>query len=173
VETLVLNADAQPLSYLPLSTVTWQDAIMYMYNDKCDVIEWYEDRKVRSQRFETNIPAVIMMRHYATRKNYVRFSKSLVYLRDQYTCLYCGCGVERKDATLDHVIPRSRGGKTTWENSATSCRKCNHEKGDKLGWKPAYKPYKPGYYELVRKRKQLPFSVKHPSWYQWLDINGE
>ena len=72
--------------------------------------------------------------------------------------------------TMDHVVPISKGGKTTWTNIATSCGDCNSRKANKtVGWKPIYKPYQPGYWELVRKRKQLPFSIKHPSWEKWLN----
>lgn len=171
-DTLLLNADAQPVSYLPLSAIQWKEAIMYMYNDKCNVIEWYDDWEVRSQNWKTQVPAVIMLKDYARAKTVVRFSKSNVYLRDQYHCLYCGTTVTKKEATLDHVLPLSKGGKTNFENIVTSCAPCNTRKGNKVGpeWRPKYKPYHPGYWELVRKRKQLPFEVKHPSWYQWLDI---
>jgi 5-methylcytosine-specific restriction endonuclease McrA len=74
---------------------------------------------------------------------------------------------------LDHYIPISRGGKTNWENILTACAPCNASKGNSMGvMRPRYKPYTPGYWELVRKRKQLPFEVRHPSWYQWLDIDA-
>ena len=73
---------------------------------------------------------------------------------------------------MDHVRPVSKGGKTSWVNCITACKPCNWSKSDKVGpnWRPLYKPYQPGYYELVRKRKQLDFAVRHPSWYQWLDL---
>jgi 5-methylcytosine-specific restriction endonuclease McrA len=171
-DTLLLNADGQPVNYLPLSAIQWKEAIMYMYHDKCNVLEWYDDWMVHSPSWETQVPAVIMLKEFIRTKTCVRFSKSNIYLRDQYKCLYCGTGVTRKEATLDHVVPISRGGKTNFENIVTACGPCNFSKGNKVGpqWKPHYKPYRPGYYELVRKRKQLPFEVKHPSWYQWLDL---
>lgn len=174
MDTLVLNADAQPVSFLPLSAINWQDAIVYMYNDKCDVLEWYDDWTVRSERWETRVPAVIMLREFMKKQRTVRYSKPMVYLRDQYKCVYCGCSLTRGSATLDHYIPKSRGGKATWENSVTACASCNGKKGNNVdGWKLPYKPHKPGYYELVRKRKQLPFTVKHPSWYTWMGIEVE
>lgn len=174
-DTLVLNADGLPVSYIPLSAVQWKEAIMYMYHDKCNVLEWYDDWMVHSANWETKVPAVIMLKEYLRHTRRVRFSKTNVYLRDQYNCCYCGCDVTRRDATLDHVVPVSRGGKTEWTNIVTACGPCNFRKGNKMSpdWRPAYKPYRPGYYELVRKRKQLPFEVRHPSWYQWLDLDNK
>jgi 5-methylcytosine-specific restriction endonuclease McrA len=173
-DTLVLNADGLPVSYIPLSAVQWKEAIMYMYHDKCNVLEWYDDWMVHSANWETKVPAVIMLKDYLRNTRTVRFSKTNVYLRDQYNCCYCGCNVKRSEATLDHVLPISRGGKTEWTNIVTACGPCNFRKANKVGpeWRPAYKPYRPGYYELVRKRKQLPFEVRHPSWYQWLDLEN-
>jgi 5-methylcytosine-specific restriction endonuclease McrA len=168
-DVLLLNADAQPVSYLPISTISWKEAILYMYLDKCTVLEWYDDWLVHSMQWETKVPAVIILKDFVRQKTQVRFSKSNVYLRDQYTCLYCECGVTRTNATLDHVLPLSKGGKTNWENIATACYKCNATKANKTVMKPKYKPYQPGYWELVRKRKMLPFEVKHPSWEKWID----
>lgn len=173
MDTLVLNADGLPVSYIPLSAVQWKEAILYMYHDKCNVLEWYDDWMVHSASWETKVPAVIMLKEYLRNTRTVRFSKSNVYLRDQYSCCYCGYDLKRREATLDHVLPVSRGGKTVWTNIVTACAPCNTRKGNKIGpqWRPIYKPYKPGYYELVRKRKQLPFDVKHPSWHQWLNLD--
>lgn len=163
-DVLILNADAQPVSYLPLSVIQWKEAIRYMWHDKCDVLEWYDDWLVRSPSWETKVPAVIMMREYINPKINIRFSKSNLYLRDQYTCLYCNQRIHKQDLTMDHLVPVSKGGKTNWDNMVTSCSDCNCKKGNRMDWKPKYKPYKPGYWELVRKRKQLDFSIKHPSW---------
>jgi len=169
-DVLILNADAQPVSYLPLSVIEWKEAIRYMYHDKCDVLEWYDDWMVRSMSWETKVPAVIILRDFVRQKADVRFSKSNLYLRDMYTCLYCEKQHFKSNLTMDHVVPISKGGKTSWTNIATACSSCNSAKANKVvGWKPIYKPYQPGYWELVRKRKQLPFALKHPSWEKWLN----
>ena len=167
-DVLLLNANAQPISYLPLSTIEWKDAILYMYHQKCSVLEWYDDWLVRSPSWETKVPAVIMLKDYVKQKTQVRFSKYNVFLRDEYVCLYCEDSVTRNTATLDHVIPLSKGGKTDWLNIVTACGKCNSIKANKMGIQPKYKPYRPDYWELVQKRKMLPFTVKHPSWENWL-----
>ena len=163
-DVLILNADAQPVNYLPLSVIQWKEAIRYMYHDKCDVLEWYDNWMVRSPSWETKVPAVIMMREYVKQKTEVRFSKSNLYLRDQYKCLYCGGQFKRQHLSMDHVLPISRGGKTNWENIVAACNRCNNAKDNRMDWKPLYKPYRPGYWELVRKRKQMEFTIKHPSW---------
>jgi 5-methylcytosine-specific restriction endonuclease McrA len=172
-DVLVINADGQPVSLLPLSAVPWKEAILYMYHDKCDVLEWYDDWVVRSVSWETQVPAVIMLRQYLRRATRPRFSKGNVYLRDQYSCQYCGTTVSNATATMDHVVPISRGGKTNWENIVTACSPCNTKKAHHSLMKPYYRPYEPGYYELVRKRKQMPFNIKHDSWNRWIGLDEE
>ena len=171
-DTLVLNADGQPVNYLPLSVVQWKEAVMYMYHNKCTVMEWYDDWMVRSPSWETKVPAVIMLKDYLRRTRKVRFSRANLYMRDMYVCQYCENKFAKSSLTLDHVHPLSKGGQTTWENSVTACNPCNSRKGNKVGpeWRPKNKPYRPGYFELVRKRKQMEIQVRHPSWYQWLDL---
>ncbi len=167
-DTLVLNADGMPVSVLPLSTITWQESIKYMVLEKADVLLWHENWIVRSARWETQVPSVIMLRDYMKVKNSIRFSRNNVYIRDNGQCQYCGSHIERKDATLDHVTPIAKGGKTTWENCTTACSPCNATKSDKAGWKPRLKPYKPDYYDLVNKRKKFPFQVRNQDWLQFI-----
>jgi len=167
-DTLVLNADAQPVSFLPLSVVQWKEAVMYMYHDKCTVLEWYDDWMVRSPSWETRVPAVIILKTYMHKTRRPRFSKTNLYLRDLYECGYCGERHLKSDLTMDHVQPISKGGKTTWENCVCACNPCNSRKGNKLNIKPSETPHRPGYYELVRKRKLMDLQLKHPSWEKWL-----
>ena len=168
--TLLLNADGAPVSYMPLSTLTWEDAIKYMVLDKADVLMFHDTWIVRSASWETQVPSVMMLRDYMKPKTHVRFSRTNVYLRDNGQCQYCGVHVERKVSTLDHVVPVSKGGKTTWENCTTACAPCNSAKSDTTkGWKPRIKPYKPEYYELVSKRKKEHFEVRYNEWLQFLN----
>jgi 5-methylcytosine-specific restriction endonuclease McrA len=86
---------------------------------------------MRSPSCEIPIPAVIRLVHFISlpyRKK--AFSKKHIYLRDNYTCQYCGRQSLPNDLTLDHVLPQSRGGKSVWENLVTSCKACNTRKGD-------------------------------------------
>lgn len=162
--TLVLNADAQPVSMLPLSIVDWQEAIRYLVLDKVSVMSWYEDWIVRSANWSTQVPAVIMLKEYQKPKNIARLNKRNLFLRDSYTCQYCGCTVSDESATLDHVHPISQGGKSTWLNLSTACKPCNYTKGAKTKMKPKVMPHKPDYWELAEKRRKRGYHLAHPSW---------
>ena len=155
MSTLMLNADGAPISYLPLSTIPWEDAIKYLVLDKATPLEFYEDWIVHSANWETPVPSVMILKEYEKRKTSIRFSKHNVFLRDGYICQYCGDDVNKKTATLDHVLPVSHGGKTTFENTVCACSDCNASKGNNKKIVPKAKPYKPNYFQLVEKRKKL------------------
>lgn len=163
-DCLLLNKDGQPVSMLPISTINWQEAIKYMVLDKATVISWHEDWVVRSERWSTRVPAVLMLNEYMKNNTIIRFSKSNIFLRDLYKCQYCGDKVDRKSATLDHVLPISHGGRTNWENTVTACSPCNSKKGNNKKIKPRIIPHKPSYWELIEKRKTMPFEIRHPDW---------
>lgn len=169
MSTLLLNADASPVSMLPLSTLCWEDAIRYMVAEKAHVLEWYDDWVVRSARWETRVPAVMILKEYQKKKSSVRFSKQNVFLRDNYVCQYCETSVNRKTATLDHVLPTSHGGKTVWENCTTACADCNARKGNNKKITPKVKPWKPNYFQLVERRKKLKWDMPHPAWANYLE----
>jgi len=167
-DTLLLNTDGSPVSMLPLSAITWQEAIRYLVLDKVNVLEWHNDWIVRSATWETRVPSIIMLKEFQKKKAHVRFSKMNVYLRDEFKCQYCGVAVTKKTATLDHVLPISHGGKSTFENSATACSPCNGRKGNDKRIKPARVPHKPSYWELVEKRKAMNIDLKYPEWAVYL-----
>jgi 5-methylcytosine-specific restriction endonuclease McrA len=167
-DTLLLNADGSPVSFLPLSVINWQEAIKYMVLDKANVLAWHENWIVRSANWETPVPSILMLREYMKPKSTIRYSKSNVFLRDNYTCAYCGDKLEKNKCTLDHVLPTSHGGKTTFDNSTTACGPCNAGKGADKRIKPRNKPYKPDYWELVNKRKQMTFHVRDPRWNDYI-----
>lgn len=165
---LLLNSDVQPLSLVPLSIITWQDAIKNIFLGRFSVLETY-DAFLRSPKREIPVPAVVMLNNYFYKQRGVRFCKSNVFLRDDYTCQYCGKFYyhEQEKLTYDHVIPKSKGGRTKWENIITSCMKCNVEKKDELR-DPIRMPYSPTYYQLAEKRKNYPVIVTHESWNSYL-----
>jgi len=167
-DVLLLNADAQPVSYLPLSAINWKDAITYLWLDKVTVLDWYDDWMVRSSSWETRVPAVVMLKEMQKRKANPRFSKQNLYIRDLYTCQYCNTPYAKSGLTLDHVLPISKGGKTSWLNIVAACGPCNHRKSDKTNMKPRRAPYAPDYYDLVNKRKSLEMHIAHPSWTAYL-----
>lgn len=159
-----MNSDASPVSLFPLSTISWQEAIRYLVSEKATVLEWHENWVVRSARWETRVPAVMILKEYQKKKTAVRFSKLNVFLRDGYQCQYCGVAVTRSSATLDHVLPTSHGGKTTFENTVCACSSCNAKKGNNKKIVPKVKPYKPSYFQLAEKRKKMAWDLPHPSW---------
>jgi 5-methylcytosine-specific restriction endonuclease McrA len=124
---LVLNADHRPLSYFPLSLWSWQDAIKAVFLERVNILEEY-DRVVRSPSFEMKIPSVVSLKTYIRPARNPAFTRFNLFLRDRFECQYCG---DEEDLTFDHVIPRSRGGRTTWENVVTACAPCNLRKGDR------------------------------------------
>ena len=164
----MLNADGAPISWLPLSTISWEEAIKFMVLEKATVLESYDDWVVHSANWETQVPAVMILREYEKRKTAIRYSKHNVFLRDGYTCQYCGDDVSRKTATLDHVLPVSHGGKTTFENTVCACATCNANKGNDKKIVPKHKPVKPTYYQLVEKRRKQQWDMPHPSWANYL-----
>ena len=167
-DTLVLNADGQPVSMIPPSTIQWKEAITYLWLDKVHVLEWYDDWMVRSSSWETRVPAVIMLKDMMKRKQTPRFSRYNLYLRDMFTCQYCYTQLPTAKLTMDHVLPISKGGKTNWENIVTACNPCNGKKGNDERIRPKAMPYQPNYFELANKRKQIEFTIKHPSWKAYL-----
>ena len=164
----MLNADGAPVSWLPLSIIPWEEAIKYIVLEKATVLDFYEDWIVHSANWETQVPAVMILREYEKRKTAVRYSKHNVFLRDGYTCQYCGDDVSKKTATLDHVLPVSHGGKTTFENTVCACATCNANNGKDKKIVPKYKPVKPTYFQLVDKRKKMQWDIQHPSWANYL-----
>ena len=169
MSTLMLNADGAPVSWLPLSIISWEESIKYMVLEKATVLDWYDDWIVHSANWETKVPSVMILRDYEKRKTAIRYSKHNVFLRDGYVCQYCGDDVSKKSATLDHVLPVSHGGKTTFENTVCACATCNANKGNDRKIVPKHKPFKPTYFQLVEKRKKQTWDVPHPAWKNYLE----
>ncbi len=125
MDTLVLSH-----AFEPVARVSWQRAITLLWEAKVEVVEEYEDRVVRSVTLEFKVPSIIrFLRKIRERKRAVKFSRENVYAREKGCCAYCGARVPRPLATYDHVIPRSQGGQTTWENVVICCTPCNQRKG--------------------------------------------
>ena len=167
-DTLLLNADGLPVSLLPVSAIKWKQAINYLLMDKVHVLDWYDDWIVHSPSWETKVPAVIMLKKQMRRYTNPRYSKFNVMLRDMFTCQYCMITLPKKELTIDHVVPISKGGANNFENVVAACKPCNHGKGDSLTPRPRTVPHRPDYWELVSNRKKLDFEIKHQSWCNYL-----
>lgn len=172
MDCLKINADGMPLSLIPLSVVSWQEAVRLIFTDKARVIKSYDDWTVRSQYFDMPVPSIIILTEQVKYSKTLKYNRNNVYLRDDFTCQLqitsrCrdahGKG-KYENLTLDHVIPKSLGGKTTWLNVCASCKECNSEKGDDASIVPKKKPTKPTYYELLAKRKTMPIHIRDEDW---------
>ena len=90
-------------------------------------------RAITTPSFRIAVPEVIMLSSFSKYPpRQVKFSRRNIYMRDNYTCQYCGCVPPRDELTVDHIVPRSRGGRSTWDNVVLACMKCNMKKGDRL-----------------------------------------
>ena len=170
---LVLNADFRPLSYYPLSIWCWQDAIKAVFLDRVNIVSEYETC-VRSPSFEMRLPSVVSLKSYIKPSRHPAFTRFNVFLRDRFTCQYCG---EREDLTFDHVVPRAKGGVTTWENVVAACSACNLKKADMLPsaarmW-PSRQPYQPTVHDLHQNGRLFPPNYLHASWMDYLYWDSE
>ena len=115
------------------------------------------------------LPSVIALKNFINPKSNPNFTRFNVFLRDKFECQYCGSGNE---LTFDHLLPRSRGGKTDWNNVVTACSDCNVKKGGRLfgrsGMMLNQKPYQPSTEDLHENGKNFPPNFLHKSWMDYL-----
>lgn len=170
---LVLNADYRPLSYYPLSLWPWQDAIKAVVLDRVDIVAEYDD-VIHSPRMEIKIPSVIVLKDYVKPQKRVAFTRFNLFLRDEFSCQYCGA---KGDLTFDHILPRCRGGVTSWENVVAACSPCNLRKGShslknsSLSLRrPACKPTTD---QLRNTGRKFPPNFTHESWIDFLYWDAE
>ena len=140
MRTLVLNA-----GYEPLAIVSFKRALVLVMNEKATVIELVEGEPVWGARGAYERPAVILLRRYVrvpgTRR--IPVTRRGVLRRDAHRCGYCG----KAASTIDHILPRSRGGADSWENLVACCLRCNNTKSDRtpqeMGWELRFTPRPP------------------------------
>jgi 5-methylcytosine-specific restriction endonuclease McrA len=153
-EVFVLN-----FSYEPLSIVSLQRAVRLLFAGKAEIVTSHQGN-IASPSFEMPLPSIIRMLYYIKRpRARVGLTKKNVLLRDDHTCQYCGA--RGPQMTVDHVVPKSRGGPSTWANLATSCQPCNGRKNnrtpDEARMRLRRKPYEPRYIPWIRvKRNTAP-----------------
>ncbi len=161
-DVLVLN-----FTYEALNITSFRRAVKLIFSGKAEVVH-DRDRILASPTFEMRLPSIIRMLYYIRRPmQKVALTKKNILLRDDYVCQYCGVKGERL-TTVDHVIPRSRGGPSTWENLVCCCMRCNNRKNNRS---PEHsnmtlrrKPKAPKYIPWIRvKRNTLP-----GEWYKFL-----
>jgi 5-methylcytosine-specific restriction endonuclease McrA len=142
--------------------LSWRDASLLSRIDQCLLIH--------SQNFSIPVPDVIVVSSFSQQCQQVRLSRRNIFLRDQSTCQYCGHLFSSRELNIDHVFPRSRGGKNTWENLVLSCFACNTRKADRTPEEarmPLLRiPIKPMWSELY----QLNLNNSTPAWRNFLDL---
>jgi 5-methylcytosine-specific restriction endonuclease McrA len=149
-QVLVLNQD-----YAPLQVAAVRRAFVLVYRGKAEVLE-LSDVPIRTPVAEYPRPSVIRLTSYVKRpRPRPKLTRRTIFARDQGECLYCGKRV--RELTLDHVVPRHRGGRDTWDNLASACRPCNHRKG---GRTPQ---------EARMQLRQIPYEPAIDARLQWLD----
>lgn len=168
--TLLLNS-----TFEPLRVISWQRAVVLLFEEKVEVVKEYEDFDLKAVSITMKCPAVVRLLHFVNgRKQRVKFSRVNVFSRDKYSCQYCGAKPGTSNLTYDHVVPRSKGGKTVWENIVTCCVPCNSKKADRTPEQAKMrllsKPVKPQW----NPRKKLVFLPKTPElWRDFLYWNCE
>ncbi len=168
--TLVLDQ-----GYQPLRIISWQRAVTMLFEGKVEVVEEY-DEDIRSVSITIKMPAVVrLLRAIRGRKKAVKFSRINVMTRDGFRCQYCGLRLPMSKLNYDHVIPRSQGGKTVWENIVTACYPCNDRKGNRTPEQARMRlrkrPVKPKSLPIVAFR--LHTDSIPDAWASWIYWQGE
>jgi len=154
-KTLVIDS-----SYMAKSIITTERAFVISYKGNADILNTHpESFKLVNPELDIKKPSIIgIYKHVDTRVHKVPLSRTNIYKRDNYECVYCGDGNVRT-LTLDHVIPQSKGGSDTWNNLVTACKTCNSEKADltleEYG-KEIPQPRRPHYLMLMKQLQYIP-----------------
>lgn len=127
LRSLLLNS-----SYEPMSIVTWQKALVLWVQGKVEILE-YHSAFARSIQKKFQLPSVLRLKTYVRPRTAgaVRLCRENVYIRDNYTCQYCGIKLSGRQLTLDHVVPASHNGPKSWTNLVSACRDCNQKKANR------------------------------------------
>jgi len=173
---LVLNADFRPLNYFPLSLWSWQNSIKAVFLNRVNVVSEYNNA-IHSPTVEMKLPSVISLKEYVNVSTNPAFTRFNVFLRDRFSCQYCGQHFPTHELTFDHVLPRSLGGRTEWTNVVTACGNCNLRKANKSigdsGMQMLKKPVQPNNNYLQRAGRKFPPNYLHKSWRDFLYWDSE
>ncbi len=163
---LLLNS-----SFEPLRIISWQRAVTMFFTGKVEVVEEYE-HDLHSISLVIKAPAVVrLLRYIKIGTKAPPLSRTNILARDSFECQYCGITLTSKEATLDHVLPRSKGGKTLWDNVVCCCTHCNRKKGGRTPQEARMllrkKPVRPDWLPVLNFR--LHGKVPN-SWYNFLRL---
>ncbi len=168
-QTLVLDQ-----AYSPIKVISWQRAVTLLSLGKVELVSSYDDKEIRSVSLVIKMPAVIrLLQAFRRHKKPVKFSRVNILARDKWRCAYCKCKLTIADATYDHVVPSSLGGKTEWTNICSACEACNRKKSnhtlEQAGMKIHTKLERPSWVpvlEIRLSKESLP-----AAWQDWLYWN--
>ena len=168
MKALMLDSAWRPINFVKLHR-----AVVMLLTDKVDLITSWEGEVVNSSSFKIEAPAIIRLKTYiGGRFGRPRFRRKILFTRDSWTCQYCNIKLGWKIITIDHVIPRCMGGKTTWENCVTACLKCNEKKGHKslkdCGLSLTTQPKEPKPHHFWNLYNYTNDDVWHPEWTHFL-----
>jgi 5-methylcytosine-specific restriction endonuclease McrA len=149
----VLKLDS---SFKPIEIISWEEAFLLTWLNKAYAVE-YSDHWVHSAREAFQIPSVIVLFRYIEEKFFtLPCTRKNIMIRDENQCQYCHGVFRDVELTIDHVIPRSKGGKTVWTNVVMACKPCNQQKSDLLLSQTPLSlqrpPRKPSYRAIIKKR---------------------
>lgn len=171
MQTLVLDQ-----GYQPHRIVSWQRAMLMIFDGKVEVLEDYDEEVWRGGTVIIKMPAVVRLLHRIRGKRSIKFSRINVAMRDNFSCQYCNTRLPLKKLTYDHVVPRSRGGRTRWENIVMACYPCNERKANRTpteaGMRLRSTPAKPSDLPVVAFRVTPSESIPD-AWRDWLYWNTE
>lgn len=156
-------------TWKPITFIKEKRAIVMVMMGKAEVVTGWEGKYLRSASQDHNSPAVIRLPRYVHRYfGTPRFRRSVLYSRDGWQCQYCGVKMQAGNLTIDHVVPRARGGKTSWNNCVTACRSCNRLKGclspKEAGMQLKKQPGPPSHSHFWDVRNKLDDESWHPTW---------
>jgi hypothetical protein len=144
-KVLVLNSD-----YTPLNITSVFRGFNLVNNGKAEILK-ADEKPLKTGTFNFIRPLIIRLLNYVKfRLNKLKINRQRIYKRDNHECVYCG---SKKNLTIDHIIPKSKGGENTWLNLVTSCSSCNRLKGDRTpeqaNLKMRYLPYEPNIFSEI------------------------
>lgn len=166
-KTLLLNA-----SYETIGFISFKKLIKLLFHGqgaKVEVVSEWSDESIIWASGRIKYPAIVRMKYYVRSvQRKLRFNRKAIFKRDGFICQYCSIAMSGSELTLDHILPKCRGGQGTWLNCTTSCFSCNSKKGnktpDEAGMKLISKPFIPTKNMLAQEYKQL-----HPQHDDWQD----
>lgn len=124
MRTLLLDS-----TYFPVKIISWQRAMILLLTGRAEMILEYENMAIRTVNQSFSLPKILRLNSRHLSQKTPRFSRFNIFLRDRFTCQYCYQSFHARSLTLDHILPLSRGGPTTWENIVAACAECNTRKG--------------------------------------------